>query len=469
MKLSSKIVTIFLIVLLGTILVMSMTFYFQAKDFYKEQLTKQLEHRLSTHADSIASHFQMETIIHVLKMEQEDTANFLLFDEKITPIAVATPVEEKNIIIYQEWIQNQVNKGIENRKTPITEYIEALDQPIPHIWSMQPIYVQNKLKGYLFIDQSTREFVTTIQGIIKLVAVMSIIIFFIALLLILYLSNVLARPLAQMGKVANEIARGNFNAVVLPTSDDEVGALARDIEQMAFQLKRYQDTRKEFLSQISHDLRTPLTYVKGYASIMKDSGTQFNEEEWKKHAKIIHKQATRMELLVQDLFELAKLEEGSITLEYETIHIYPWLKEIEESYVYKLKEDEITLKVVCNDEQLTGTFDKKRMEQVIINLLENSIRYTERGGTIIVAAKQEKDRLYFEVTDSGKGIPKEDLPYVFERFYRVDKSRSSNGGGSGLGLSIVKQIVNLHHGQITVDSEEGKGTTFQIYLPKVGE
>lgn len=467
MRLSSKIVTIFFLVLIGTIIVMSVTFYYQAKDFYKNQLTKQLEHRLTTHADSIANHFQMETILHVLKMEQEDSANFLLFDEDLTPLAVAAPVEQNLILTYQDWINEKVTEGIENFEHPITEYKESVEQPIPHIWSMQPVYVNDRLKGYLFIDQSTRDFVTTIQRIMDLVIVMSVIIFIIALIFALYLTKVLTRPLEEMGKVTNEIASGNFQAQLkVRRKNDEVGKLADDIEQMASQLKRYQDTRKEFLSHISHDLRTPLTYVKGYASIMKDSDA-FNEEEWKNHAAIIHKQATRMELLVQDLFQLAKLEEGSITLNYKTINIYSWLKDIEESYAYKLREEEIVLKVECDDEELLGTFDRERMEQVFVNLLENSIRYTDRNGSITISAKEEKDQLCFQLTDTGKGIPKEDIPYLFERFYRVDKSRSSIGGGSGLGLAIVKQIIHLHRGKIIVHSELGKGTTFTIYLPKV--
>lgn len=467
MRLSSKIVTIFFLVLIVTILVMAFTFYQQAKNFYQDQLTKQLEHRLTTHAESIANHFQMETIVHVLKMEQEDTANFLLFDQDLTPIAVATPVEQEAILVYRDWIKEKVAEGIENYDHPITEQRESVENPIPHIWSMQPVYVNDRLKGYLFIDQSTREIVTTIQDIMDLVIIMSIIIFVIALVFALYLMKALTKPLEQMGKVTNEIARGNFHAKLKVHNKDEVGQLANDIQQMASQLKRYQDTRKEFLSHISHDLRTPLTYVKGYASIMKDSAS-INDEDWKNYASIIHKQATRMELLVQDLFQLAKLEEGSIKLNYKPISIYSWLKDIEESYVYKLKEEEIILKVICEDEMLIASFDKERMEQVFVNLLENSIRYTDGKGTITITAKEEKNQLCFELKDTGKGIPKEDLPYLFERFYRVDKSRSSIGGGSGLGLAIVKQIIQLHRGQIFVNSEVGKGTTFTIYLPKVG-
>lgn len=467
MKLSSKIVAIFCLVLMATVVVMSFTFYVQAKNFYKDQLTKQLEHRLATHAESIASHFQMETILHVLNMEREDTANFLLFDENITPLAVASPVKEEYIAVYQNWIYEKVKKGLKQYTFPVTEIQPTEEQPFPHIWSMQPIYVNDRLKGYLFIDQSTRDFVTTIQGILKLVIVMSIIIYVIALIFALYLTKVLTRPLEEMGKVANEIAKGNFQAKLTSKNDDEVGKLAKDILEMASQLKRYHDTRKQFLSHISHDLRTPLTYVKGYASIMKDAEA-VNAEEWKNYASVIHKQATRMELLVQDLFQLARLEEGSIRLNYDKIDVYSWLEDFKESYMYKLKEEQIVLNIECPDKNLTALFDKERMEQVFVNLLENSIRYIEQEGTITITVTEEKEYLRFDFSDTGKGIPEEDLPYLFERFYRVDKSRSSNGGGSGLGLAIVKQIIQLHKGKITVASKLGEGTSFTIFLPKEG-
>lgn len=465
MKLSSKIVTIFLFVLMGTIIVMGFTFYIQAKNFYKDQLTRQLEHRLVTHADSISSHFQMETIVHVLKMERGDTVNFILFDEDLIPLVIPQDAEAAVIEGYQFWISEQIQAGLNEHGNPITNYIETLDRHIPHIWSVQPIFVQDRIKGYLFIDQDTREFSVTQKGIIKLVLIMSIIISIVSMFLLLYLSKVLTRPLKEMGQMTNHIARGNFNTVVKTKGNDEVAELGRHIQEMANQLKRYHDTRKEFLSHISHDLRTPLTYVKGYASLLKDSKT-VKEEDCKKHAEIIHRQATRMELLVQDLFQLAKLEEGSIELEYQHITIFPWLRDIEESYSYKLIEEQIELSIKCDPKDIVGYFDKKRMEQVLVNLLENSIRYTGVNGEISILVKIEKNKLIFELSDTGQGIPKEDLPFIFERFYRVDKARTSNRGGSGLGLSIVKQIVNLHRGEIRVHSKEGQGTTFTIELPK---
>lgn len=465
MKLSTKIVTIFLFVLMGTIIVMGFTFYVQAKNFYKDQLTSQLEHRLAAHADSISSHFQMETIVHVLTLERGETVNFILFDEELIPLVTPPDSEEAIIQSYQNWIRDQIQSGLNEQGNPVTNYIETVKDHIPHIWSVQPIFVQDRLKGYLFIDQDTSEFIVTEKGIIRLVLIMSIIISVVSMFLFLYLSKVLTRPLKEMGQMTNHIARGNFNTVIKTRGNDEVADLGRHIQQMANQLQRYDDTRKEFLSHISHDLRTPLTYVKGYAALLKDSQT-IKEEDCKKHAEIIHRQATRMELLVQDLFQLAKLEEGSIELEYQHVSIKPWLQDIEESYSYKLKEEQIKWVLECEPNDITGYFDKKRMEQVIVNLLENSIRYIGAQGVISIKVKMDRGNLLFQISDTGQGIPKEDLPYIFERFYRVDKARSSHRGGSGLGLSIVKQIVNLHKGVIRVESEEGKGTIFFIELPQ---
>lgn len=447
----------------GLILSISLFYYIQAQNFFKDQLTKQLEHRLMAHAEAIENHFHIDTIIHVLKMEKEETVNFILFDENIIPLAVSKAIPPEVAIGYQQWISNTVSKEklIDNH-IPITEYIETEERSIPHIWSMQAIFVQGKIKGYLFIDQDTREFNQTRESLFQTILMMGGIISLLAVFFILYLTKVLTRPLQQMGRITHEIAKGQFDSKLDIQGKDEVSNLALDISDMAKQLKRYRDTRKEFLSHISHDLRTPLTYVKAYSSLLKDGAIK---DDCKKHAEIIHQQATRMELLVADLFQLAKLEEGNIELQLEKVDIVGWLQSFKQSYSFKMEQEGILFELEFGRENIEFVLDKKRIEQVLINLVENSIRYTSRNGTISLSAGLYREQLVLTISDSGKGIPEEDVPFIWERFYRVDKSRSSAGGGSGLGLAIVKQIIDLHGGKIEVASIVGTGTTFTIMLP----
>lgn len=467
MKLSSKLAMLLVISLLATILTMSFTFYIQSKEFYRDHLTKQLEHRLVAHAESIENHFVIDTILHVLKMEKEDTVNFLLFDEDLNPLVMAQPIDSDLIEVYHIWIEQIINTTAlhPNIKHPITDYVSIREHPIQHIWSMKPIYVNERVKGYLFIDQDMREFETTKNNILQLVFIMSIIIFIIGLLFVLYLTRVLTKPLQMMGKATNQIAQGNFEYEIQPTANDEVGRLAQDIQQMSNQLKRYNNTRKEFLSHISHDLRTPLTYVKAYAALLKDR--EESDTLCKKQAEMIYKQAKNMEVLVNDLFELAKYEEGNIQLHKDVVNLYSWFHDLKLDFDLKLQQENIRLKLEIENNEWSAFFDKEKMKQVVKNLIENSIRYTPNGEIQVGIEKNEQlQHLEISIEDNGQGIPENELPLIWERFYRVDKSRTSKNGGSGLGLAIVKHIVELHGGTITVESKPGFGTIFTIVLPQ---
>ncbi|OLO40697.1 hypothetical protein BTR23_04260 [Alkalihalophilus pseudofirmus] len=467
MKLSSKLTLLLVISLIATILTMSITFYIQSKEFYQDHLTKQLEHRLVAHADSIENHFVIDTILHVLKMEKEDTVNFLLFDEQLTPLVMAQPIDTELIEAYRLWVESVINivPLQAGDKQPFTEYVKSREHHIQHIWSMQPVYVNERVKGYLFIDQDMREFETTKNNILQLVFIMSMIIFVIGLLFVLYLTRVLTKPLQKMGEATNRIAQGNFEYEIQTTAKDEVGRLAQDIQQMSNQLKRYNETRKEFLSHISHDLRTPLTYVKAYAALLKDR--EESDSMCKKQAEMIYKQAKNMEVLVNDLFELAKYEEGNIQLHKDDVNLYSWLQDLKLDFDLKLQQENIQFELHIENKQWSAYFDKEKMKQVIKNVIENSIRYTQNGTIHIRIHRDEQLRqLMISIEDTGKGIPESELPFIWERFYRVDKSRTSSNGGSGLGLAIVKHIVELHRGTIEVESILGEGTTFTLLLPQ---
>jgi signal transduction histidine kinase len=250
------------------------------------------------------------------------------------------------------------------------------------------------------------------------------------------------------------------------TGRDEVGQLSRDITKMAGQLKHYRDTRQQFLSHVSHDLRTPLTYIKGYSALMKDA-EQLPEDEVRRHVDVIYHEAKRMEHLVQDLFQLTQLEEGKMELDLEAVNLIKWLETMVHQRQEIFKQRCLTCRVVRDDPHVHvyAKIDRLRMEQVLDNLLENSIRYTEEGGKITIVVQRTETDAIVRITDTGIGIPQEDLPYIWERFYRVDKSRSSAHGGTGLGLAIVKLLVEQHGGEIGVESEPGKGTQFELKLP----
>ncbi|EGL83987.1 integral membrane sensor signal transduction histidine kinase [Caldalkalibacillus thermarum TA2.A1] len=462
-KLSRKITLFVLIILLVVITVMITSVYAITKSFFKTHLVDEIEHRIISHSRAIESRFDLDTIEHVLKMERKDTVQLILFDDTITPLVASGDVEDDELQDYVEWI----NQARFNHTFPVTHFIENSGTfHMPHIWSIYPIKVEGDTKGYLFIDQDTSEFEQASIKLFLLLLLMGVSAFIIGLLFTLYLTKKISRPLHDMGKVTNQIARGKLDTNLDVYGDDEVGKLADDIRSMARQLKEYRDSRQQFLSYVSHDLRTPITYIKGYSAIMKDA-TEINEKEWRRHLEVIYREASRMEFLVKDLFQLTQMEEGKISLHKERVEAVSWLQTIVENKQLMFDHQSITYDIHYKEKDKILWIDKERMAQVINNLLENSLRYTGPGGRISLSVYTEDHFDVIEVKDTGIGIPEEDLPYIWDRFYRVDKSRTSKSGGSGLGLAIVKEIITLHGGHIEVDSKVGQGTTFKIYLKPV--
>lgn len=327
--------------------------------------------------------------------------------------------------------------------------------------SGKPIMVRNSFYGGVFVLSSIDEINQSIQKARELIILSGIGVFFIALGFIWFLTRKLSDPLLQMERVARQIAKGNLHARVKVTSGDEIGSLAKAINDLAYDLQRIHDTRREFFANISHELRTPITYIEGYAKVLKE-GMYQTQEEKEQYLDIIQQESKRITFLIHDLFELSKMEEGKISLNLEWID----LVEVVESAVQKieLKAKGKGLEIhVCIQDGLPFIYgDGLRTEQILTNLLDNAIRYTEKGAISIQIISNNPHQVKVCIEDTGMGIPKEELPFIFERFYRVEKSRSRQYGGTGLGLAIVKNLVNLQGGMIKVFSKVGEGTKFEI-------
>lgn len=465
MKLSTKI-TMWVLIILGFIIVlMSIPFYMMSKSFYKDHITTEVEHRLSSHSEVIEENDKAETIEQIMRIERLEDVHFVLFDPSISPIVASDHIPSDWMGAYQQWINDNKPRMMDEREFPYTDYVEiGIDLHIPHVWSMQPIWIEGELEGYLFIDQDTVEFERTQIQLIKLIILMGTLSFLIGLLFTIYLTKKISNPLRAMGKATSKIAQGQFDTKLNVRGDDEVGQLSRDITKMATQLKDYRDSRQQFLSHISHDLRTPLTFIKGYSALMKEAA-EVNEEEWRKHVDVIYQEANRMEYLVRDLFQLTKLEEGKLEVELESINLVEWLRTLIDQRQSTFEQHHLSWEVHYEETDIYACIDRRRMEQVIHNLLENSIRYTKSGGKIMITMRRTDQHAVLSVEDTGIGIPEEELPYIWERFYRVEKSRSREHGGTGLGLAIVKKLVELQEGKIQVSSEKGKGTRFDILFP----
>lgn len=327
-----------------------------------------------------------------------------------------------------------------------------------------PIYDGGHFLGGVYVLSSIEDIYQSIEKVRYMLVLSGIGALFLALGVIVVLSRTLSNPLLQMEKATRKIARGDLNTRVKVKTADEIGTLGQAINDLARELKRYQETRSELFANISHELRTPVTYLEGYVNILKE-GLYQSEEEKEQYLEIIKQESTRLSRLINDLLELSKMEEGKMTLNQEWIDMREMIETILPRVELQAKKKGLQLKVDIQDNLPLINVDGLRMEQIVTNLLDNALRYTDHGWVGIRIERARSGDLMISIEDSGKGIPEDELPYIFERFYRVEKSRSRDFGGTGLGLAIVKQLVDMQGGTISVFSEVGKGTRFQILFP----
>ncbi|AZU63191.1 ATP-binding protein [Neobacillus mesonae] len=223
--------------------------------------------------------------------------------------------------------------------------------------------------------------------------------------------------------------------------------------------------RKDFIANVSHELRTPISMLQGYSEAIVDDIAE-SQEEKKEMAKVIYDESLRMGRLVNELLDLARMEAGHIQLTMEEINLSTFVKRIIHKFQGLAKDNDIYLAAEIESGIETFYLDPDRIEQVLTNLIDNAIRHTPKGGSVKLTLGLEDKGIRLNVQDSGSGIPEEDLPFVFERFYKADKARTRGKSGTGLGLAIAKNIIDAHKGAISVHSKLGQGTTFSFFLPR---
>jgi two-component system, OmpR family, sensor histidine kinase ResE len=279
--------------------------------------------------------------------------------------------------------------------------------------------------------------------------------------------NVLFQKVLKLEEeVVDEVTIQGRTWVILMTplydQNDIRGAVAvlRDMTEE----RQHDKLRKDFIANVSHELRTPISMLQGYGEAIVD-GIAETEEEKKEMAQIIYDESLRIGRLVNELLDLARMEAGHLTLAKEEIHIKTMQEKILRKFQVIAKEQDVRLigENFTHAEFFIG--DPDRLEQVMTNLIDNAFRHTPVKGTITVRMKEEDNGLKMEVEDTGTGIPEEDLPFVFERFYKADKARTRGRAGTGLGLAIVQNIVDAHGGKVSVHSKVGEGTNFNVFLP----
>jgi two-component system OmpR family sensor kinase len=287
----------------------------------------------------------------------------------------------------------------------------------------------------------------------------------------------IARPLQRVTDATEEIARGHYEQQLQITSPDEIRRLATSFNAMALEVRASRQAQRDFVANVSHDLKTPLTSIQGFSQAILD-GTAADDESRRRAAQVIHEEADRMARLVDGLLDLARIEAGQVVMASEPVELSLLLRDCADKMALRAQQVDVQLEVQAEGDVVVAG-DRDRLAQVLDNLLDNALSHTPSGGRITLAARAlpeeagrrgERPPFFAEITvsDTGEGIPPEDLSRIFERFYRGDKSRGKTRRGAGLGLAIVREIIHAHGGQIKAESVVGLGTKFSIILPQHG-
>lgn len=285
----------------------------------------------------------------------------------------------------------------------------------------------------------------------------------IACIVALFLSNSFTKPICKMEEAARSMAMGDFSHRMNLNRKDELGYLAEAFDHMSRRLQKHIESRMKLMGDISHELNTPLTTIQASAETMYD-GMVTTDEERNKYLKSILNQSKRLAYLINDIAELSKFEAGEVRVNKVSFDAVEPVRRAIESSALMAERKDIAVQSVIDDENLKAEGDPDRILQIIQNLLNNAIQHNRQGIEIVISVKQDGNKVKFSVQDNGRGIPENELNYIFERFYKVDKARTSGESGSGLGLAIVREILEAHGEKISVISSE-KGSIFSFHLP----
>jgi len=311
--------------------------------------------------------------------------------------------------------------------------------------------------GPYFYTENDINFLSTLNGLILLAAAIAAVVSFI---LGTFMAGRLSGPISRAIKTADQISEGNYNdRVQESTHTREIVELSATVNKLAETLGKQEILRKRLTADVAHELRTPIANLQSHLEAMIDGIWEPDTERLKS----CHDEALRLSKIVGDLETLARYDGENVVLHKERIDLPELIKTIVISFENELRSKNIRLQYEAAD--LYPEADKDKLTQILVNILSNALKYTDEGGSILITATKDDDKVKISIRDTGIGISPEDLPYIFERFYRADKSRSRATGGSGIGLTIAKSLVEAHGGTLSVNSDYGSGSEFIIVIP----
>ncbi|EIT84306.1 integral membrane sensor signal transduction histidine kinase [Fictibacillus macauensis ZFHKF-1] len=396
------------------------------------------------------------------KQNKETFINMASLEER-SPTKLVVTGPSKQVIVKSDEIDPDMQKII-NKKVKMNHKGVLLESDWKEDGYITSITF-GKYKGepnvivYLFLDTL---FIQDMNDhLMKEFIKVSLITAGISIVAIIFFTRTITRPLISMKKTTKMLSHGQHEVSLDINRKDELGELAQEITKLSRAMLKLQRERNDFLANISHELRTPLTYIKGYTNIVKRP--TLSEEQRNEYLSIINDEANHLTKLIEDLFELMAMNETKFLITKKEVIVTDVVRKVIENIKPAFLAKRIHLVFTCDDDYLM-LLDENRISQVLLIMLDNALKHSKEETHVIVTVGAEGNHVVLRVIDQGEGIAEEELPYIWERLYRAEKSRTRNKVGFGLGLTIAKEILELHGAEISVQSKEGEGTTFIIRL-----
>ncbi len=326
-----------------------------------------------------------------------------------------------------------------------------------------PILLDGEMRGFMVLHTSISELDDTQKDILAIVYLPFVVLILVVVLVMIYMSGTILRPISKISATAKEYAKGNFEATTGVIRKDEIGELADSMEYMAGELSKLDIYRKNFIANISHDFRSPLTSIKGYILAMMD-GT-IPPEKYNRYLGVVINEANRLTKLTEGLLELNNFDTKGLILKMSDFDIVDVIRLTRNTVEVLCDKKNIEIRIDCHAKNTTVHADRMKIGQVVYNLVDNAIKFSPQNGTITATVTNKNDKVFISIKDEGPGISKEKRNKVFDRFYKVDTSRGKDKQGTGLGLSITKEIIKAHGENIDLISTEGAGSEFIFSLP----
>ena len=458
-------------VVLASILVLGTLFMLFASNYFREEKRETMEQQLAIAQTTLVASSSYDDENNRVTMNSSNiTAGF----QTISMINDSTIFFTNGSGVVQIWcedgaLSHPVHTVSEKILTAIRDegsYFEAgrLEGMFDESYYTYGISIRinDRIIGYVFISEPSSELSAFLTEMIKMFALSSVAALILSVVVTYYSTIKMVRPLREMSAAAKKFGQGDFTSRIEVTSDDEIGQLAMSLNNMAQSLSQLESMRRSFIANVSHELKTPMTSIGGFIDGILD-GT-IPQSEHRKYLRIVSEETQRLSRLVRSMLNLSRIEAGELKLNCTQFNIVDTICQTLFTFEQSIDQKKLDIRGLDVDKVMVDA-DADLTHQVVYNLIENAVKFVQDGGYLEFSFHTEAGMTYVGIRNSGEGLSKEEIPRVFDRFYKTDRSRGIDKNGVGLGLYLVKSIVTLHGGDVIVSSVQGQYTEFVFSVP----